>query len=194
MTDFLFVGLGNPGARYEATRHNCGFILIDEFVADAPAGLPAQWSVNKRAKALTATVAVEGDRVICAKPMTFMNLSGQSVQYLAHFFRIPPERIVVIHDELDLEFGTLRLKQGGGENGHNGLKSISQLLGTRDYIRLRCGIGRPPGRMNPADYVLGTVSADEATQLGVLAGDAAEALRLVATRGLVFAQNWLHSR
>ena len=197
MTDFLFVGLGNPGPRYEATRHNSGFILIDQFIDAAPlsvAGLPAQWSLDQRAQALVATVQMGEHRVICLKPQTFMNVSGKSVSHVARFYKITPANIVVIHDELDLPFGTLRLKVGGGENGHNGLKSISQLLGTRDYVRLRCGIGRPPGRMNPADYVLAPFSPAEATELSILSADAVEALSLCATRGLAVAQNWLHAR
>ncbi len=135
-----------------------------------------------------------GPKVLAAVPSTYMNLSGGPVGGLASFFKVPAERIVVVHDELDIPFGQLRLKQGGGEGGHNGLKDISRALGTRDYLRVRVGIGRPPGRMDPADYVLRDFGVAERRELDLLLGEAGDAVELLLTDGLAQAQQRIHSR
>lgn len=173
--DWLIVGLGNPGPTYEATRHNVGFMAIDEF------GISLKPRSNVRAE-----ISVLG-RALLVKPLTFMNLSGEAVGALARELDIPADHVVVIHDELDLPAGTVRLKAGGNENGHNGLKSITEHLGTRDYIRVRVGIGRPPTGVPVPDYVLGAVDKP-------VSDDAADAARLVVEQGLAKAQNEIHSR
>ncbi|EOM74987.1 aminoacyl-tRNA hydrolase [Rhodococcus rhodnii] len=184
----LVVGLGNPGPEYERTRHNIGFLVAD-VLADRVGG---RFSVHKKSGAQAVQGRLAGRPVIVAKPRTYMNLSGRPVAALARFFSIPPERIVVIHDELDLDFGTIRLKQGGGEGGHNGLRSISQALTTKDYLRTRFGIGRPPGRQAPADFVLKPFATTERKELPVLVEQAADAVELLLQLGLEGAQNRLH--
>ncbi|MEJ5927541.1 aminoacyl-tRNA hydrolase [Corynebacterium sp. H128] len=187
---FLIVGLGNPGARYEATRHNVGFMAIDE-VAENHMG---SFSVHKKSNAEILETRIGDTKVVLAKPRTFMNLSGGPIRALCDFFKIPPTNVIVIHDELDLDFGTVRLKKGGGENGHNGLRSTSASLGTKDYLRIRVGIGRPPGRQDPASYVLKPFSLQEAAALGAICADAAEGATLIVERGLEFAQNTIHAK
>jgi PTH1 family peptidyl-tRNA hydrolase len=132
--------------------------------------------------------------VVLGKPKSFMNLSGGPTASLRDFFKVPVERIVVVHDELDLPYGTLRLKRGGGDNGHNGLRSVTARLGTRDYFRIRVGIGRPPGRMDPADYVLRNFSTQENRELPLLLDRAADAAECLVRSGLVAAQNAFHPR
>lgn len=184
----VVVGLGNPGPQYEKTRHNVGFM-----VADVLAGrVGGKFSAHKRSGAEIVQTRLVGRQVILAKPRSYMNLSGGAVSGLARFFSVKPENIVVIHDELDLDFGTIRLKQGGGEGGHNGLRSISQSLGTKDYLRTRIGIGRPPGRQDPADYVLKPFSSVERKELDLVCEEGADAVELVLQLGLEAAQNRLH--
>lgn len=186
----LIVGLGNPGPQYETTRHNVGFM-----VADALAGrIGAKFSSHKKSNSDIVQARLADRPVIVAKPRTFMNLSGQPVAALARFFSVEPANIVVVHDELDLDFGTIRLKFGGGEGGHNGLRSTSQHLTTKDYLRVRVGIGRPPGRMDPASYVLKPFSSAERKDLGVIVEEAADAAELVLRVGLEAAQNQVHPR
>ncbi|MFC2621036.1 MAG: aminoacyl-tRNA hydrolase, partial [Pauljensenia sp.] len=153
---WLVVGLGNPGAQYASTRHNVGYLTLDVLASRGGASL-----TSHRSRTHTADVrlgvgpgGVPGPRVVLARADSYMNTSGGPIQALASFLKILPSRILVIHDDMDLPAHTLRLKVGGGEGGHNGLKSLSSHLGTRDYARLRIGVGRPPGRMDPADYVL----------------------------------------
>ena len=189
----LVVGLGNPGPKYAATRHNVGFMVVDE-LAERTTPMPATFSVHKRSNAEIAQVRISGRPVILAKPRSFMNLSGGPVKALASYFGVEPADIVVIHDELDLEPGVVRLKLGGGENGHNGLKSTSKSLGTREYIRVRMGIGRPPGRMDPADYVLRPIPQSACADLAIQCADAADGVELIAESGLAIAQNTIHSR
>ncbi|HET9890969.1 MAG TPA: aminoacyl-tRNA hydrolase, partial [Mycobacterium sp.] len=145
----LIVGLGNPGPGYAGNRHNAGFMVVHELARRVNGRFTAH---KGGADVLEARLA--GRRVILAKPRSFMNISGPAVAATARYFKIPPTDVVVVHDDLDLDYGVLRLKRGGGEGGHNGLRSISACLGTKDYLRVRFGIGRPPGRMDPADYVL----------------------------------------
>lgn len=174
--DWLVVGLGNPGAEYAATRHNVGWMALDQLA-----------ETLEPVRGIKARVAVI-DSVAYAKPTTFMNTSGEGVGPLAVMLGVPPERVVVMHDELDLPVGKVRVKLGGNENGHNGLKSITEHIGTRDYVRVRIGIGRPPAGVAVPDWVLGPVSGDERIDL------AAEAARLVVAEGLAKAQNVIHAR
>lgn len=182
---WLVVGLGNPGPEYEATRHNIGFRVVD-VIAER---IGARLSANRRMRALVATGRLAGVPVVVAKPATFMNDSGVAVRALMDFHSIAADHVVVIHDELDLPYGHLRLKCGGGDNGHNGLRSIRAHLGHGDVHRLRFGIGRPPGQQDPASFVLRPWSRDEAKDLGVAIEEAADALELLITRGLEAAQN-----
>lgn len=185
----LVVGLGNPGPEYAETRHNVGFRVVDLLATRAGGGRFSKHRSN--ADVLEGRLA--GRRVVLAKPRTYMNVSGGPVANLAKYFAVPVEDIVVVHDELDLGFGVVRLKRGGGEGGHNGLRSITSSIGTREYLRVRFGIGRPPGRQDPADYVLKRFSGAEAKELEFavdLAADAAEALLL---DGLEPAQNRFHA-
>jgi len=185
----LVVGLGNPGPDYAATRHNVGFRVVELLAARAGGGRFGKHRTN--ADVLEGRLA--GRKVVLAKPRTYMNVSGGPVAGLLRYFSVAPQDLVVVHDELDLGFGVIRLKLGGGEGGHNGLRSISQSLGTKDYLRVRFGIGRPPGRQDPADYVLRRFSGAEGKELDLavdLAADAAEAL---LADGLEPAQNRFHA-
>ncbi|HEV2778095.1 MAG TPA: aminoacyl-tRNA hydrolase [Actinophytocola sp.] len=184
----LVVGLGNPGPRCAGNRHNIGFLVADE-LADRMGG---RFKAHR-----TGTDLLEGrlggHRVALVKPRSFMNTSGGPVVGAARFFKVPPERLVVVHDELDLPYGTVRLKLGGGENGHNGLRSITKSLGTRDYHRVRFGIGRPPGRMDPADFVLRDFSAAERRELAFGVDRCADAVEALVRMGLEAAQNVFHA-
>jgi PTH1 family peptidyl-tRNA hydrolase len=154
---YLIVGLGNPGREYQDTRHNVGFRCADRLALTH--GL--SFAPKKKSKSRLAEGIIAGRQVLIAKPQTYMNLSGSAVQGLATFYRIPPEHILVIFDDLDLPPGTLRIRQRGGSGGHKGLTDIIQRLGTQNFPRIRFGIGRPPGRMDPADYVLQRFAAEE---------------------------------
>jgi peptidyl-tRNA hydrolase, PTH1 family len=181
---WLVVGLGNPGPSYAGNRHNVGFMVAD-LLAERTGG---RFKAHKgRADVVEGRLGAA--RAVLAKPKSWMNESGGPVAALRDFFKIPAERLVVVHDELDLPFGDLRLKLGGGDNGHNGLRSISRSLGTRDYYRVRAGIGRPPGRMDPADYVLRDFSAAERKDLGVHVDRAADAVEALVLEGLDRAQS-----
>ena len=185
---WLIAGLGNPGPEYSGNRHNAGFMVADLLAERAGTRFK-----RDRSRAVVASGRLAGFPVTLAKPMTFMNLSGRPVAALRTFYKIPPERIVVVHDELDLPLGALRLKQGGGDNGHNGLRSVTAALGTRDYFRVRVGIGRPPGRMDPADFVLHDFSAAERKLVPELLERAADATEALMRRGLAAAQNEFHA-
>ncbi len=184
---WLIAGLGNPGPQYAGNRHNVGYLCCDEI-----AGQLRVTFKRDRSRAFAATGMLAGASVVLAKPMTFMNASGGPVAALRNFYKIPCERIIVIHDELDLPFGTVRLKLGGGDNGHNGLRSVTAALGSREYHRIRIGIGRPPGRMDPADFVLRDFSAAERKELPEIVARAADSVQLLMERGLAVAQNEVH--
>lgn len=194
---WLVVGLGNPGAQYERNRHNVGHMVIEALAQRGGARL-----TRHKARAQVAELRLgilpggaPGPKAILAEPACFMNLSGGPVAALAQFYGVDPAaRLLVVHDELDLPAHTLRLKRGGGEGGHNGLRSISQSVGTRDYARLRVGIGRPPGRQDPADFVLSDFPARERLDLGVTIEQAADAVEAVVVGGFQAAQQELHSR
>jgi peptidyl-tRNA hydrolase, PTH1 family len=184
---WLIVGLGNPGPEHAGNRHNLGFLAADELAERVGARFK-----RDRSRAHVATARLAGVPVILAKPMTFMNVSGRPVAALRGFYKVPGDRIVVIHDELDVPFDTIRLKLGGGDSGHNGLRSVTAALGTRDYYRIRIGIGRPPGRLDPADFVLRNFSAAEREALPVLLSRSADAAEVLLQRGLAAAQNEFH--
>jgi PTH1 family peptidyl-tRNA hydrolase len=184
---WLIVGLGNPGAEYAANRHNCGFMAADVLAARIGARFK-----RDRSRAVVAAGRLAGSPVTLAKPQSYMNLSGGPVASLRSFYKLPAEQIVVIHDELDIPFDTIRLKLGGGDNGHNGLRSVTSALGTRDYFRVRVGIGRPPGRMDAADYVLHDFSATEKKILPEVLERAADAVETLLRQGLAAAQNEFH--
>ncbi|WP_313548699.1 aminoacyl-tRNA hydrolase [Corynebacterium sp.] len=171
----LVVGLGNPGPKYERTRHNIGFEAAQELV-DRHFG---RFSAHKRTNAELAELNIGGRKVIVAKPRTFMNVSGGAVKALANYFKISPANIVVIHDELDMDFGEVRMRLGGGDHGHNGLRDTTKALGTKDYHRLSCGIGRPPGRMAPAAYVLKPFAKKELDELPIICADAADLIEQI---------------
>ncbi len=184
----VIAGLGNPGAEYDGTRHNVGFA-----VADVLAGrVGGRFSAHRKSGSDVAEGRLAGRKVILVKPRGYMNLSGGPVANALRFFSVPTDDLVVVHDDLDLEFGVVRLKRGGGEGGHNGLRSISKSLGTKDYLRVRFGIGRPPGRQDPADYVLKRWSSAERRELDVSLEVAADAVESLLTDGLEAAQNRLH--
>lgn len=180
---WLIVGLGNPGSEYSATRHNIGAMVVEQWARNS-GGL----SRNKKLQALTATARLGSESLLLAFPQTFMNNSGRSVASIMSFYKVDPEQLVVLHDELDIDFGTMRLKLGGGDNGHNGLRSIRSAIGTGDFHRVRLGIGRPPGQMDPAAYVLRSFSKSEADGLGEFCDRAAAATELLITDGLAAAQ------
>lgn len=191
---WLVVGLGNPGPQYETTRHNVGQLAADE-LADRVGG---SWSRHKGnamvANGVLGPIGAGGVKLIVAKPLSYMNTSGGPTSAVANYFGIPVDRLIVLHDELDLEPGVVRLKCGGGEGGHNGLRDITKATGTKDYFRIRVGIGRPPGRQNPADFVLRPFSAAEGKELPITLDRVADAVELLVTKGLVLAQQEIHSR
>lgn len=184
----LVIGLGNPGPQYAKTRHNIGFMVAD-LLADR---LGAAFKVHKRSGAEIVTSTVGQRQVVLAKPRTYMNESGRHVGPLAKFYSVPPAHIIVIHDELDIDFGRIRLKLGGGEGGHNGLRSVANALGTKDFQRVRIGIGRPPGRKDPAAFVLEVFTAAERKEVPAICEQAADATELLIETGLESAQNLVH--
>ena len=184
---WLIAGLGNPGPGYAGNRHNAGFLTADVLAARAGARFKAG-----KFRTLAADGRLAGQSVTIIKPLTFMNESGGPVTGVSGFYHLGPERLVVIHDELDLPFGSVRLKLGGGDNGHNGLRSVTTRLGTREYYRIRIGIGRPPGRMDPAAYVLRDFSAAERKELPFVLDRAADAVEALLADGLTTAQNKFH--
>lgn len=187
---WLIVGLGNPGPNYAKTRHNIGQMVLDELAKEVGG------SFKKHSKA--SAVVVEGrlgfggPKVILMKSLGYMNTSGGPVSAIAKFYGIDPDHIIVVHDELDIPFDTIKLKIGGGEGGHNGLRDITKALGTKDYYRVRTGIGRPPGRMDTADFVLKPFSSTEAKDLPFLISNAADATMMLVKEGLLATQQRYH--
>ncbi len=186
MTDspYLIVGLGNPGREYKDNRHNIGFMLVDRLAV-----LLNARGMKVMSKAIVIDARHEGRKLILAKPQTYMNLSGQAVQGLMRFYKIPLENLIVAHDDLDLPFGVLRLRPGGGPGGQKGVANIIQQLGTQDFARLRLGIGRPPGRMDPAAYVLQDFPAGDLLALSQILDRAANAALTWVSEGLNAAMN-----
>lgn len=181
---FLLIGLGNPGREYKDSRHNIGFMLIDHLAVRLNAH-----GMKLQSKAIVISTHYEERKIILAKPQTYMNLSGQSVQGLLHFYKIPFENLLVAHDDLDLPFGALRIRPGGGPGGQRGMASTIEKLGTQDFPRLRLGIGRPPGRMDPKDYVLQDFSKDDLKFLPEVLDRAADAALEFVMKGLNAAMN-----
>lgn len=197
MTDndvWLVVGLGNPGPTYAGTRHNIGYLVTDELARRMGAAFRAHKS--GRAEVVEGRLAPPGapaPRVVLARPRSYMNEVGGPVKALATFYKVAPDHVVAIHDELDIAFGTLRVKLGGGDNGHNGLKSMRSSLGTGDFYRVRAGIGRPPGRQDPADFVLSSYSAAERKELPFQVDRAADAVQTLVEKGLETTQQRFNS-
>ncbi len=181
---YLLIGLGNPGREYAGTRHNFGFMLIDRLAVRLNGrGMKVQ------SKAIVMDARFEEHKLILAKPQTFMNLSGQSVQGLVHFYKIPLTNVMILSDDLDLPFGTIRIRASGGPGGQRGLSSILERLGTKEVPRMRLGIGRPPGRMDPADYVLQNFSRDDMQSISEILDRAADATLEFVINGLNAAMN-----
>ena len=181
---YLLIGLGNPGREYRDTRHNVGFMLIDRLIVR----LNAQ-GMKVQSKAIVTTTTYESHKLVLAKPQTYMNLSGQSAQGLLNFFKIPMENMLMAHDDLDIPFGTIRIRPKGGPGGQGGMASTINQLGTKDFPRLRIGIGRPPGRMDPAAFVLQDFTRDEMKVLSEIIDRAADAALTFVTEGLNQAMN-----
>jgi PTH1 family peptidyl-tRNA hydrolase len=182
---WLVVGLGNPGPAYAGTRHNIGYLVVEELARR----MGGSWRSHKtgRADVVEGRLGAPGSpgpRVVLARARCYMNESGGPVKALATFYKVPPDHIIAIHDELDIDYGTLRSKLGGGDNGHNGLKSMRSSLGTGDFYRVRAGIGRPPGRQAPADFVLSAYSSTERKELPFQVDTAADAVESLITAGL----------
>ncbi|MBO0901086.1 aminoacyl-tRNA hydrolase [Cellulomonas sp. zg-ZUI22] len=200
---WLVVGLGNPGPQYAGNRHNVGQMVLDELArrTGASFGSRSTGLLGRRPQAVTADVRLgtlpggaPGPRVVLAKPTTYMNVSGGPVAALARYHDVPVERVVMVHDELDIPFADVRLKRGGGEGGHNGLRDTTKALGSKEYVRVRVGVGRPPGRQDPADFVLKDFSGAEKKDLPWLVDRAADAVEAVVLDGLEAAQLRFHTR
>ncbi|MBT1002454.1 aminoacyl-tRNA hydrolase [Paenarthrobacter sp. DKR-5] len=187
---WLVVGLGNPGPDYSHNRHNIGQMVLDELASRLGGTFKAH---KARAQVLEARLGIGGPKLVLAKPLTYMNLSGGPTAGLARFFDIPAANVIAVHDELDIPFNEVRLKLGGGEGGHNGLRDISKALGTKDYHRVRVGVGRPPGRMDAATFVLKDFAAAEKKDLPFLISEAADAVEALITDGLQATQQKFHS-
>jgi PTH1 family peptidyl-tRNA hydrolase len=193
---WLVVGLGNPGPRYAGNRHNLGAKVVDRLAAQ----VGGRFSVHRGSRAevlegrLRAAGAVPGGRVVLAKPLSYVNESGGPVSALVRFYRVPLDHLLVIHDELDIPFGDLRLKLGGGEGGHNGVRSVTRSLGSPEYCRLRLGIGRPPGQQDPADFVLRDFPRAVEAEVDLMVEDGAEAVERLVADGLERARGEVNSR
>jgi PTH1 family peptidyl-tRNA hydrolase len=187
---WLVVGLGNPGPRYESTRHNVGQMVVDELARRRGATFKSHRS---NARVAETWLSPGSAKLVLAKPNSFMNVSGGPVSGLAAFFGIEPDRVIVVHDELDIPFDTIKLKIGGGHGGHNGVRDVAKALDTPEFTRVRVGIGRPPGRQDAADWVLDPFGATERVQLPLLIGDAADAVELLVGEGLLAAQQRYHA-
>jgi PTH1 family peptidyl-tRNA hydrolase len=186
---FLVVGLGNPGRQYQGNRHNVGFRIVDQLAARAGASSP-----RDKYGAVLYEIALGAERVILCKPMEFMNVSGQAVRQVAGFHKIPAARTIVVHDELDVPFGRLKLGTGGGAGGHNGVRSIIADLGTPDFARVRVGVDRPPPNWQGADYVLANFTGAEQKELPALIDLAADAVEEIVARGLPAAMNKFNTK
>ncbi|KWX68559.1 aminoacyl-tRNA hydrolase [Mycobacterium sp. NAZ190054] len=185
----LVVGLGNPGPNYATTRHNLGFMVVD-VLADR---MGEKFKVHKKSGAEVATGRLAGRSVVLAKPRVYMNESGRQVGPLAKFYSVAPDGVVIVHDELDIDFGRIRLKGGGGVAGHNGLRSVSSALGSNDFHRVRVGIGRPPGQKSGASFVLENFNSVERKEVPTIIEQAADATELLIAQGLEPAQNTVHA-
>lgn len=187
---WLIVGLGNPGPRYETTRHNVGQLVVDELASRRGESFKAH---KANARVVETWLRPGGPKIVLAKPNSFMNVSGGPVSGLAKFYGVDADHVVVVHDELDIPFDSIKLKVGGGHGGHNGVRDIAKALDTPDFPRVRVGIGRPPGRQDPADWVLDPFGATERQTLGILVADAADAVEQLVGDGLLAAQQKHHA-
>ena len=185
---WLVVGLGNPGPSYAGHRHNVGFQVLD-LLAERVGG---RFKAHK-GRADVVECRLVGSPAVLAKPKSYMNESGGPVTSVSRFFDVPVERVVVVHDELDIPYGAVRLKRGGGDNGHNGLRSVTRSIGSKEYLRVRVGVGRPPGRQDPADFVLKDFSSTERKDLALHVDRAADAVEALLTGTLEAAQNSFHA-
>ena len=191
---WLVVGLGNPGDRYARNRHNVGYKVVEALAAEIGGKFATHRSRAQVVEGRMPPVGgVPGPRIVLAKPSVYMNESGGPVAGLINFYRISIEQLVVVHDELDLPFGVIRLKQGGGEGGHNGLRSISRSTDSKNYLRVRLGICRPPGRMDPADYVLKDFPAADREEVHLMISDGADAVSSIVTSGFAPAQGRINA-
>ena len=182
---WVVVGLGNPGPKYAGNRHNIGVVAIEEIASDRGVKLKSHKS---------GCLVGEAGGLVLARPTSYMNESGRPVGALLRFFKVPPANLVVVHDELDIPFGDIRVKFGGGVAGHNGLKSVGQHLGTKDFVRIRFGISRPPGRQDPASYVLSDFSKAERGELPRLIEETKDAIRTIVEDGVEKAMNVVNAR
>lgn len=186
---FLVLGLGNPGRRYEKTRHNAGFLVADR--------LAERWRApieERQFKALVGKALIQGERALLVKPQTYMNLSGESAVSLRGYYKVPDDQIVVVHDEVDIPFGQVRVKRGGGHGGHNGLRDLHKRLGNGNYLRVRFGISRPPEGWDTADYVLSKWTTGESADLDGLVDRAADAVEAILRDGVQAAMNEFNTR
>jgi PTH1 family peptidyl-tRNA hydrolase len=187
---WLIVGLGNPGPRYELTRHNVGQLVVDELAARRGEAFKTH---KANARVAETWLRPGADKLVLAKPNSYMNVSGGAVAGLATFYGVEPGHVVVVHDELDIPFDTIKLKAGGGHGGHNGVRDVAKALGTPEFARVRVGIGRPSGRQDPADWVLDPFGSVERKALPILISDAADAIEQIVDEGLLAAQQKHHS-
>jgi PTH1 family peptidyl-tRNA hydrolase len=188
---WLVVGLGNPGPRYVSTPHNVGYLVVDELASRLGGSLRSHRS--RRADVLAGRLELGGPRLVLGRARAYMNESGGPVKTLVDFYRVPPERLVVVHDEIDLPFGSIRLKLGGGDNGHNGLKSVRAVLGTGDFCRVRVGVGRPVGPVPPATYVLSRWTSQREEELPSVVSRSADAVESLTKQGLEATQSQFNS-
>lgn len=187
---WLIAGLGNPGKEYANTRHNVGYLVLD-LLAER---MGEKLAKHRRAHADAAQGRLDGTRVVLVRSRSYMNESGAAIRAAADYSSIPLTNIVVVHDELDIEFGAIKIKVGGGDGGHNGIKSTKKSLASGDFFRVRVGIGRPPGRQDAADYVLRSFGASERKELPLVIDSAADAVEVIISEGLAVAQNRYHSK
>ncbi|MGN8025000.1 aminoacyl-tRNA hydrolase [Microbacterium sp. 22242] len=187
---WLVVGLGNPGPKYAATRHNVGQLVVDELAARRGETFREH---KGGARVVETWLRPGGDKIVLAKPNSYMNVSGTPVAALVRFYSVDPAHLIVVHDELDIPFDTIKLKVGGGHGGHNGIRDIARALTTPDFPRVRVGIGRPPGRQDPADWVLSPFGSAERQNLPILTSDAADAVEQLIGEGLLAAQQKHHA-
>lgn len=191
---WLVLGLGNPGPTYAGTRHNVGYLVVDELVRRMGGSLKAHKAGRSDVlEGRLAAPGVEAPKVVVGRGRCYMNESGGPAKALAKFYGVEPDHLIVVHDELDIPFGTLRVKLGGGDNGHNGLRSLRSSFGTGDYYRVRVGVGRPPGRQDPADFVLSSYSTAERKELPFQVDRAADAVETLVEEGLAATQQRFNS-
>lgn len=186
---WVVAGLGNPGEKYAKTRHNAGAMVLDELLRRSGATLK-----RHKSGCAIAETTVGDQRIELARPMSFMNESGRPVRELVRWYKVPSEQVIVVHDELDIPFGEVRIKIGGGTAGHNGVNSIASHLGSKDFIRVRAGVGRPRGRQDPADYVLSNYSSSERKELDIIIQEAADAVERIVEVGAERAMNEVNTR